>query len=47
MNAFDRFWQWANKSLDSPLAIPAELHARQRRTTAIAARSMKPCAMGS
>jgi hypothetical protein len=26
MNAFDRFWQWANKSLDSPLAIPAELH---------------------
>jgi hypothetical protein len=25
-DAFDRFWQWANKPLDSPLTIPAELH---------------------
>jgi hypothetical protein len=26
MDAFDRFWQWAKKPLDSPLTIPAELH---------------------
>jgi hypothetical protein len=26
MDAFDRFWQWANKPLDSQLKIPAELH---------------------
>lgn len=26
MDAFDRFWQWADKPLDSLLAIPAELH---------------------
>jgi hypothetical protein len=26
MDAFDRFWQWANKPVDSPLTIPAELH---------------------
>lgn len=26
MDAFDRFWQWAEKPLDSPLTIPAELH---------------------
>ena len=26
MDAFDRFWQWANKPLESPLTIPAELH---------------------
>lgn len=26
MDAFDRFWQWAGKPLDSPLTIPAELH---------------------
>ena len=26
MDAFDRFWQWANKPIDSPLTIPAELH---------------------
>ena len=25
-DAFDRFWQWANKPVDSPLTIPAELH---------------------
>jgi hypothetical protein len=25
MDAFDRFWQWAKKPLDSPLTIPAEL----------------------
>ena len=26
MDAFDRFWQWANKPLDSPLTIPADIH---------------------
>jgi hypothetical protein len=26
MDAFDRFWQWAEKPLDSPLTIPVELH---------------------
>ena len=26
MDAFDRFWQWAEKPLESPLTIPAELH---------------------
>ncbi|UPJ68520.1 hypothetical protein [Bradyrhizobium sp. 191] len=26
MDAFDRFWQWANKPLESQLTIPAELH---------------------
>ena len=26
MDAFDRFWQWANKPRESPLTIPAELH---------------------
>jgi len=26
MDAFDRFWQWADKPLDSHLTIPAELH---------------------
>jgi hypothetical protein len=26
MDAYDRFWQWAEKSLDSFLTIPAELH---------------------
>jgi hypothetical protein len=26
MDAFDRFRQWAEKPLDSPLTIPAELH---------------------
>jgi hypothetical protein len=25
-DAFDRFWQWAEKPPDSPLTIPAELH---------------------
>jgi hypothetical protein len=25
MDAFDRFWQWADKPLDSHLTIPAEL----------------------
>lgn len=24
--AFDRWWEWANKPLDSYLTIPAELH---------------------
>ena len=26
MDAFDRFWQWADKPLESQLTIPAELH---------------------
>ncbi|MGY3529337.1 hypothetical protein ACVILK_006811 [Bradyrhizobium embrapense] len=26
MDAFDRFWPWVEKPLDSPLTIPAELH---------------------
>jgi ATP-dependent DNA ligase len=26
MDAFDRFWQWATKPLESQLTIPAELH---------------------
>ena len=26
MDAFDRFWQWADKPLESPLTISAELH---------------------
>jgi hypothetical protein len=26
MDAFDRFWQWADKPLDTPLTISAELH---------------------
>jgi hypothetical protein len=26
MDAFDRFWQWAEKPLDSLLTIPTELH---------------------
>jgi hypothetical protein len=25
MDAFDRFWQWADKPVDSELTIPAEL----------------------
>jgi hypothetical protein len=25
-DAFDRFWQWANKPLDSGLPIPADIH---------------------
>jgi hypothetical protein len=25
MDAFDRFWQWANKPVESQLTIPAEL----------------------
>jgi hypothetical protein len=26
MDAYDRFWQWAEKSPESLLTIPAELH---------------------
>jgi hypothetical protein len=26
MDAFDRFWQWANEPLESHLTIPAELY---------------------
>jgi hypothetical protein len=26
MDAFDRYWQWAEKPLDSPLTLPADIH---------------------
>ena len=26
MDAYDRFWQWAEKRLESHLTIPTELH---------------------
>jgi hypothetical protein len=26
MDAFDRFWQWADKPVESPVTISAELH---------------------
>jgi hypothetical protein len=26
MDAFDRFWQWANKPPESALTIPADIH---------------------
>ena len=26
MDDFDRFWQWANKPLDSGLTIPGDIH---------------------
>jgi hypothetical protein len=26
MDAFDRWWQWAEKPLDSGLTVPAEIH---------------------
>jgi hypothetical protein len=26
MDAFDRFWRWADKPPDSPLTIPADLY---------------------
>jgi hypothetical protein len=26
MDDFDRWWQWANKPLDSRLTLPAEIH---------------------
>jgi hypothetical protein len=26
MDAFDRYWQWANKPPDSTLTIPADIH---------------------
>ena len=26
MDAYDRFWQWAEKPLESPLTLPADLH---------------------
>jgi hypothetical protein len=25
-DAFDQWWQWADKPLESPLTIPAEIH---------------------
>jgi hypothetical protein len=27
MDAFERYWQWAEKPIDSTLTIPAELHS--------------------
>ncbi len=30
MDAFDRWWQWAQKPLDCPLTIPAEIHRAVR-----------------
>ena len=48
MDAFDRWWQWAQKPLDSPLTIPADIHHAvtrcRRRTGATASRSTKRCA---
>ena len=26
IDAYDRFWQWAEKPLESPLTLPADLH---------------------
>jgi hypothetical protein len=26
MDDFDRFWQWANKPVESTLTIPADIH---------------------
>ncbi|MGY4298806.1 hypothetical protein ACVWXN_006901 [Bradyrhizobium sp. i1.4.4] len=26
MDAFDRFWQWADKPLESLMTLPADLH---------------------
>ena len=26
MDAFDRYWQWANKAPESTLTIPADIH---------------------
>lgn len=26
MDAYDQFWQWAEKPLESPLTLPADLH---------------------
>lgn len=34
MDAFDRFWQWADKPLDSGLTIIAELAPQDRRDRA-------------
>ena len=30
MDDFDRFWQWANKPLESRLTIPADIHHASR-----------------
>ena len=46
MDAFDRFWHWANKPPESPLTIPAELHRTvmksRLKTDTAARRSTKP-----
>jgi hypothetical protein len=38
MDAFDRFWQWADKPFDSGLTIIAELRSSLRRTAGIVRR---------
>jgi hypothetical protein len=47
MDAFDRFWQWADKPPESSLTIPAELHRAVMelallRTDGPAPRCVKP-----
>jgi hypothetical protein len=39
MDAFERWWQWAQKPLDSPLTIPAEIH---HAVTSFAPRPARP-----
>jgi len=50
-DAFDRWWEWAEKPLDSPLTIPAEMHEPvmhcHRTNVATAPRSTKRFAMDS
>jgi hypothetical protein len=31
MDAFDRFWQWANKPVESTLTIPADIFTTRSR----------------
>lgn len=46
MDAFDRYWQWAEKPLDSPLTLPAEIHQQSchcsKRSGMIEQRSTRP-----
>jgi len=48
MDDFNRFWQWANKPLDSGLTISTDIHHAVRRCRrqrgATAPRSMRQCA---
>jgi hypothetical protein len=42
-DAFDLWWEWAEKPLDSPLTIDAEIHeAGDGAAAATAQRSMRP-----